>query len=117
MNTHLKAANFIANLMDRQFKIFNFRFGLDPILGLIPGAGDIISVLISFYIVWIGLQMNLPKEKVWQMIGNVLMDFVVGAVPLVGDLGDFIIKANTKNLEIIKESRADIVEGEIVEHL
>jgi hypothetical protein len=103
LKTHLRTANFIANLMDQQFRIFNYRFGLDPILGLIPGIGDLVAVFVSTYIVWIGIQMKLPRRKIYRMIGNVLLDFIIGAIPLVGDVGDFVIKANTKNIKILKE--------------
>lgn len=115
LRTHLRTANLIANLMDRQFKIFNFSFGLDPILGLIPGIGDFVAILFSFYIVWIGVRMKLPKRKIFRMIGNVILDFVIGVIPLVGDISDFIYKSNIRNLKILNEGQDFVVEGEIIE--
>lgn len=113
MYYHLKVATLLAEYLDTKFKIGKFKFGLDPILGLFPGFGDIISIALSFYIIWIGQSLKLPKDKISQMYRNVLVDSIVGLIPVVGDLADFVIKANTKNLAIIKKyAPAKIVEGE-----
>jgi hypothetical protein len=104
MNRRLKLATKLAQLMDNRFKVLGFRFGLDPILGLIPGAGDLVSLGLATYIILIAIRMGLPKEKIAQMIGNASIDLVVGAAPILGDLGDFFFKANLKNLEIIRQN-------------
>ena len=115
MHYHLKLASLLAEYLDNKFKVGKFKFGLDPILGLFPGMGDIISIALSFYIIWIGQSMKLPKDKVAQMYKNVLIDALVGLIPIIGDLSDFVIKANSKNLEIIKKyAPADIVDGQLV---
>jgi hypothetical protein len=102
MNNHLRSARILANLMDAQFKLFGFRFGLDPILGIIPGFGDLLSLGLSAYIVWIGVQMGLPTAKLAQMISNIIFDFLLGSIPVVGDLFDVTFKANLKNLSILE---------------
>ena len=56
MQNHLKTASYIADLLDNKFKVLGFRFGIDPLLGLIPGGGDLVSFLLSLYIVWIGVK-------------------------------------------------------------
>ena len=56
MENHLKTATLVANLLDNSFSFFGRRFGLNGILGLVPGAGDIITTALSLYIVWIGIQ-------------------------------------------------------------
>jgi hypothetical protein len=104
--THLNTARIFVNLMDNQFKIGKYSFGLDPILGLVPGVGDIASFALSFYIIWIGILLKLPPAKLLNMIANILYDFFVGVIPLIGDVLDFTFKANSKNLEIIEKHLA-----------
>jgi hypothetical protein len=113
MNKHLKTARSIANMMDNQFKVFGIGFGLDNILGLFPGFGDFATLLLSGYLVWIGYQMGLPTPKLLQMISNVLLDTVIGSVPVLGDIGDLFFKANLKNLQILEEFEG-VIEGEVV---
>ncbi|MGI5840824.1 MAG: DUF4112 domain-containing protein [Patescibacteria group bacterium] len=114
---YLKQAEFVAQLLDSQFSILGFKFGLDPILGLVPWFGDVVSVAFSLYLVSIGKKMGMPDRLVQAMVRNVLVDLIVGSVPLVGDIGDFFIKANQRNLKIIRKfaslRKETIVEGEI----
>jgi len=116
MENHLKAASVIANLLDNQFEIFGRRFGLNGLIGLIPEVGDIIVLVFSMYIVWIGVAMGLPVNKIAQMIWNVLIDFFIGLVPVVGDYFDFFRKANMKNLNILHQYSREhkIIEGVVV---
>lgn len=114
MNTHLRFATLIEKLMDEQFQIGKFRFGLDPLLGLIPFFGDIITVIFSLYIVWIGMMLKLPKNKIVFMIRNVFLDFLIGLFPAIGDIGDIFYKANKKNLRIIHEHVGIVIPGEII---
>ncbi len=115
MHNHLKLATIISDILDNRFKIVGFRFGLEPILGIIPGFGDFVGLALSLYIVWIGMNMRLPQDKLHRMITNVIFDFVIGLVPVVGDIADFAFKANAKNLEILRQYAPDtIVEGKII---
>lgn len=100
---HFALAKDLAKLLETQFKIGNLRFGLDAVLGIVPGAGDFVSFLLSLYIVWIGIGLKLPADKVALMLGNIIYDFFLGLVPVLGDLLDITFKANTKNLEIIEQ--------------
>jgi hypothetical protein len=77
-------------------------FGLDPILGLIPGAGDVASPVFSLFFLWHGLRLGVPKVVLARMVVNVLIDAAVGAIPLVGDLFDFGWKANAWNLALLE---------------
>lgn len=113
-NFHYQTAEFLSKLLDEQFSAGKFKFGLDPILGLIPWVGDFFSFLLSLYIVWIGIQLNLPQAKISQMVGNVVFDFILGLIPIVGDLSDFVFKANKRNMEILRAHLATISDGEIV---
>jgi hypothetical protein len=117
MNIHLRFATILAHLMDEQFSIGKIKFGLDPILGIIPGFGDIISLGLSFYIVIIGMMLRLPQDKISSMIKNVILDFLIGLLPVVGDVADVFYKANKKNLQIIHDhvgKHSAVVEGEFV---
>ncbi len=103
MEKHLSTAKVITNLLEHRFRIFGFEFGLDPIIGLFVGAGDFITVVIGLYFVWIGLIMGLPKNKIVQMVWNLGVDFVLGSVPVIGDIFDFTYRAHTRNYEILRK--------------
>ena len=90
------------------------RFGLDPLLGLAPGIGDFLAFIFSAYIVWIGTRMGLPKEKIARMVFNIVADLVIGAIPVLGDIGDFAFKSNSMNLKILHEFADTYVEGELL---
>jgi hypothetical protein len=94
----------LAYYLDQLFRIPGtaIRFGIDPIIGFIlPGAGDALTALISAYIVIASVRYGLPKIVIGRMIFNIAADFLLGSVPLVGDLFDFTFKSNKKNLELL----------------
>lgn len=103
MEKHIRAARGMTNFLEGKYKIFGLRFGADALIGVIPGIGDIIPMLLSFYLIWIAIRMELPARKVGQMITNICIDFVIGSVPVLGDFADFIFKANIKNLALLEE--------------
>ena len=94
----------IAWLMDRSISIGGVRVGLDPLLGFIPGLGDVFSGLISTVLILQAHRAGVPKATVIRMMVNVGIDTAVGAVPLVGDIFDFAWKANTRNLELYRKA-------------
>lgn len=91
-------------ILERSFVIPGTKrgFGMDSIIGLIPVIGDFVAAGLGAYIVWEARNLGVPKWKIWRMAGNIAFDTAVGAVPLAGDLFDFLFKSNTKNLRIIK---------------
>lgn len=91
-------------VLERAFVIpgINRPVGLDAIVGLVPVVGDIVTAAMGGYIVWEAHNLGLPKWKIWRMAGNVVFDSAVGAVPVAGDLFDFLFRSNTRNLRIIK---------------
>ncbi|MDB5557771.1 MAG: hypothetical protein JWQ36_705 [Enterovirga sp.] len=95
----------LATLMDSAIAIpgTRLRLGLDSLIGLVPGIGDIASAVISSYIVWEARQLGLPRWKIARMIGNVALDTTVGAIPLVGDVLDVFFKSNRRNLKILRD--------------
>ncbi len=80
-----------------------FRFGLNSVIGLAPGAGDVVLAVISLYIVYQAKSLGLPKIKIARMLLNVAIEAVLGAVPFLGDLFDVVWKANLRNIDIIDE--------------
>lgn len=100
----LTDAQDIANTLDTAVKIpfIGVRVGLDFLIGLIPGIGDAIVLLMSWRIVYLGRKMGVPKTVLTQMVRNSLLDFGLGFVPLVGDIVDIFYKANTKNVQLME---------------
>jgi len=82
------------------------RIGLDPIIGLIPGLGDMIGAAVSSIIVVQAHRAGIPKPTLLRMVANVGIDAVVGAIPFAGDFFDFAFKVNQKNLELYRQARA-----------
>lgn len=78
------------------------RIGIDPILGLIPGGGDTVSAALSGYIIVEAARMGLPRKALMQMVMNLVLDTVVGSVPVVGDIFDVVSKANFRNMQIVE---------------
>ncbi|MFO7965897.1 MAG: DUF4112 domain-containing protein [Desulfobacterales bacterium] len=79
------------------------RFGLDGLVGLIPGAGDAATSLLSLYLIWEARRMGAPKPTQARMLGNIVLDTLVGSIPLFGDVFDVGFKANRKNLRLLKK--------------
>ncbi|AZI38264.1 DUF4112 domain-containing protein [Caenibius tardaugens] len=82
--------------------VINRPVGLDAIVGLVPMMGDIVGAVLGAYMVWEARNLNMPKWQLWRMAGNVAMDTAIGAVPLAGDVFDFMFRSNSRNLRIIK---------------
>lgn len=106
----------LSRLMDTSLRVpgTGFRIGLDPIIGLIPGAGDLISTAFSAYIIFLATRFGIPRQDLTEMIFNVALESVVGTVPLVGDLFDAFYKSNMRNLAIL-EKHLTAVEPELEE--
>jgi Domain of unknown function (DUF4112) len=94
----------LAWVMDSSIPIGGWRIGLDGIIGLVPGLGDLAGAVISALIVVAGVRAKLPRSAIVRMIANVGIDALVGAVPLLGDLFDVAWKANMKNVEIFRQA-------------
>jgi hypothetical protein len=93
-----------ADLLDSRFRVpgTNIRFGLDPILSLIPGLGDIATPAFTVMLLVQAIRQGVPKVVLVRMIGNALLDALIGAVPVAGDVGDVFWKANRRNLSLIE---------------
>jgi hypothetical protein len=100
-------------LMDDLFRIpiLGWRFGLDAVVGLIPGFGDTASSLVSFYIMVSAVRYRVPKITLLRMGTNLGIDYILGSLPLVGDVFDAWWKANQKNVELLRQ-RAQVSAAE-----
>ena len=94
----------VARIMDRMFEIpgTKVRIGLDAIIGIVPIIGDLISQVISSYIIWEARQLGVSRFTLARMMANSAIDTVVGIIPFAGDAFDIYFRANLKNLALLK---------------
>jgi len=95
----------VAWLMDEKFRLGRgrFRFGLDPLINIIPFLGNIIGFGVSFMLVLVMWRNGASRKVVMLMAINVILDTTIGAIPVVGHVFDFFFKANTKNIILLRE--------------
>jgi hypothetical protein len=95
----------LTRVLDDGFRVpgTKYRFGLDPIIGLVPGIGDAIGAIFSVFIVFQAARLGAPKATLFRMMSNIGLDTIVGEIPLLGDLFDFGWKANTKNMALLEK--------------
>jgi len=103
----------LAGVLDDVFHIpgTKIRFGLDPIVGLVPGLGDIITGLLSFVIVFAAWQRGLPRLALSRMVINIGIDTLLGCIPVVGDLFDSVWKSNRMNYNLLVRYRGGVRTG------
>lgn len=99
----------LATLLDSAVTIpgTNFKVGLDALIGLIPGFGDLIGMVVGGYIVTTAARLGVPKAVLTRMVLNIGTDAVAGSVPVVGDVLDAAWKANTRNVALLEQAIAD----------
>ncbi len=100
----LARLRWLARLMDAQFVLpgTRFRFGVDALIGLAPVAGDVLTGLLSLYVVWEARNLGAPPALLARMLGNVAIEVAGGAVPVLGDLFDAAFKANLRNVALLE---------------
>ena len=93
----------LAKVLDSQFEIpgLGFKVGFDPIIGLVPVVGDLVANILGAYPIRVALAHNLPRPIILQMIINLLVDYLLGSIPLLGDIFDIVFKANQRNLRLL----------------
>jgi hypothetical protein len=97
-------ARALTRLLDSAARVpgTNFRFGLDPVLGLVPGLGDVAGAVLSSYVIILASRLGAPTTVIVRMLGNVVIDTVGGTIPVVGDLFDAGWKSNSRNLALLE---------------
>lgn len=97
-------ADWLAGLMDEAFTIpfIKVRLGWDSILGFLPGIGDLIGMIVQLVLIWHAFQAGVRKRTYLKMIGNALIDFLIGSIPMLGDFFDIFFKSNRKNADLLR---------------
>ena len=105
----LERVRALSHLLDNAIAIpgTGYRFGLDPLLGFLPGGGDTLTGLISAYIIWEAALLGLPRSTMLRMAWNILLEVIVGTIPFVGDFFDFAWKANARNVRLLERHLAN----------
>lgn len=104
----LKRMELVANLLDSAIVVpgTNQRIGIDAIIGLVPGIGDVVTTLLSSYVLWEAKRLGVSRLAFTRMLGNLAIHAVVGSVPMIGDAFDAYFKVNQRNLKIIRSHLA-----------
>ena len=102
-NESLRRVQIVATVLDDAVRIpgTSFRFGIDPLVGLVPGLGDLLGGAASLYIILEAARAGAPTSVLLRMAANVAIDTIIGAIPVVGDLFDFGWKSNTRNVRLL----------------
>jgi hypothetical protein len=103
VNNHIQRAKKLTVLLDTKFSILGFKFGLDPILSILPWLGTAIGALTSTYVFWIANKLSVPTSIYLKMALNILLDFLLGGIPLIGFIFDAFYKSNTRNIKILEK--------------
>lgn len=103
-SARIKRLRSLTHILDNAIAIpgTSYRVGIDPLLGLLPGGGDILGSALSGYIVLEAALLGLPREALVRMVVNILFETLVGTVPLLGDFFDATWKANAKNMVLLE---------------
>ena len=98
----------LAHWLDARFVIpgTDIRFGLDALIGLVPGIGDSATALLGCYIVARAARLGAPKRLLFRMGWNLLVDFLAGSIPVLGDIFDVTYRANLRNVALLREHLA-----------
>ena len=104
----LRRLRWLSHLLDNAIAVplpggGRVRFGLDPIMGLLPGAGDAVAAALSLYIVFEAYRLGASGRMIVRMLANVAIDFFGGSIPVLGDIFDFAWKCNARNLRLLEK--------------
>ncbi len=114
MFEHLKSAGaapddavrrmeFVALLLDSAFVLpgTNRRVGIDAIIGLVPGIGDVVTTLLSTYVIWEARNLGVSRWALGRMLANLAIHASVGSIPIIGDIFDAFFRVNQRNMKIV----------------
>jgi hypothetical protein len=102
----LRRLELLAKFLDDAFEIpgTRMRMGWDGVIGLVPFVGDAVTTGLAAYFMWEANRLGVSKWTLFRMLGNVSLDFLIGLVPLLGDVGDIAFKANRRNLRLLRQA-------------
>ncbi len=94
----------LSRLLDEAFRVpgTRWRFGLDALIGLVPGAGDVVGSLAGLYGLWVARSLGVPASVQLRMLANLALDALAGTVPVLGDAFDFAFKAHVRNRRLLE---------------
>lgn len=116
MKPHIVFARRLVTLMDTKFSFFGIRFGIDPLLDILPGFGSVIGAAISCYLFWIAYQLKVPARIYRTMGWHIFLDYLLGLFPFIGFVVDLFYRSNTKNLALLTPFiDPDVLEGVVLE--
>ena len=104
LQTDLRRARFLANWLDARFSLFGIRFGLEGIVGVIPIVGDTLGMLAGVYPIYVAHRHRLGWAVELRMAINLLIEWWIGVIPVIGDAADIWFKANLRNLKLLERA-------------
>jgi hypothetical protein len=110
LKTDMDRARWLAHWLDAKFSVGGMRFGLQGVIGLLPIGGDAVATMLGLYPLVVAYRHKLGGEVMARLVGNLVLEFVIGLLPWVGDYADVWFKANLRNLAVLERavaSRAD----------
>lgn len=112
---HINFARRLTQVMDVRFNVLGIRFGIDPMLDLIPGLGNFLATATSFYLFWIAYRLRVPARVYFRMLWNISVDSFFGIVPYIGIVFDIFFRSNVRNFALLeKYFDPDILVGEVI---
>ena len=104
LHPRLRRLRSLSHILDNAIAIpgLGYRVGLDPLMGLFPGGGDLMAGLISIYVVAEAAQLGVPAATLGRMGLNILTEILIGTIPMVGDFFDVVWKANARNVDLLE---------------
>ena len=99
----IQRMDLVAKLLDAAFVLpgTGRKIGIDAIIGLVPGVGDVITTLLSSYVIWEARRLGLPRAALGRMVANLAVHATVGSIPVVGDVFDAFFQVNQRNMRIV----------------
>jgi uncharacterized membrane protein len=100
----LHRMDLVAKLLDTAFVLpgTGRKFGIDAVIGLVPGVGDVVTTLLSTYIIWEARNLGVSRGAIGRMLGNLAIHATIGAIPVVGDIFDAFFRVNQRNMRIVR---------------
>jgi Domain of unknown function (DUF4112) len=116
--TKLQRLRRLSDLWDRSIGVpgTQFKVGLESLIGLLPVGGDVIGILMSLYILFQAIEFKLPMSVLVRMLLNIIIDGMVGSIPILGDLFDTTWKANTRNVNLLEAHLREPVKSRKADH-